>query len=159
MAAESKYTEFEFYTHTNTLLLQDIVQLRYVKNRGEQERILRACHINPPASHMGVKRTLRRMAHQWEIHVVWTGQGCRAAGLYHYTLLLVQSRNVTSNLLQHCACMETSLLTNMLLYVYLYTHKYTCGRIYIFAISLGIKVWHMSARQQETCHYCTWASS
>ena len=58
MVAESKYTELEFYKHANSLLLQDIVELRYVKNRGEQERILRACHVGPTAGHMGVKCTL-----------------------------------------------------------------------------------------------------
>ena len=69
MFAESKYTEFEFYMHTNSLLLQDIVELRYVKNCGEQERILRACHISPTAGHMGVKCTL------WHINerFMWYG--------------------------------------------------------------------------------------
>ena len=40
------------------LLLQDVVELRYVKDCGEQKQILRGCHIDPTASHMEVKCTV-----------------------------------------------------------------------------------------------------
>ena len=38
-----------------------MIQLRYIQNKDEQAKILRACHVNPTAGHMGIKKTINRI--------------------------------------------------------------------------------------------------
>ncbi len=50
------------------LLMQTTVEVRYVRDRSEQLRILRASHIDPTAGHMGIKRTLYRINERFMWH-------------------------------------------------------------------------------------------
>ena len=48
--------------------LQGVVEVKYIRERGEQERILRANHIDVTAGHMGVKKTLNRINERFMWH-------------------------------------------------------------------------------------------
>lgn len=46
-----------------------VVELRYVRTRSEQLRILKACHMDLTAGHMGIKKTINRITERF----LWTG--------------------------------------------------------------------------------------
>ncbi len=46
-----------------------MVELRYIKSREEQLRILQACHVDPTAGHMGVTKTVRKISERF----MWSG--------------------------------------------------------------------------------------
>lgn len=43
------------------LSLFQMIELQSIQNREEQVKILRACHIDPTAGHMGIKKTVSRI--------------------------------------------------------------------------------------------------
>ncbi len=43
--------------------------MKYIRNKGEQCKILKACHLDPTSGHMGVKRTLSRITDRF----MWPG--------------------------------------------------------------------------------------
>ena len=49
-------------------LTQGVVEVKYIRERAEQERILRANHIDVTAGHMGVKKTLNRINERFMWH-------------------------------------------------------------------------------------------
>ena len=46
-----------------------VLELRYVKTRDEQLNILRACHMDPTAGHLGMKKTVCRISERF----MWKG--------------------------------------------------------------------------------------
>ena len=46
-----------------------VIELRYIQHHEEQEKILRACHVDPTAGHMGVKKTVNRITERF----MWPG--------------------------------------------------------------------------------------
>ena len=46
-----------------------IVELRFIRERDEQLRIVKACHIDPTAGHLGEKKTVSRISERF----FWTG--------------------------------------------------------------------------------------
>ena len=46
-----------------------MVELRYIRARDEQMRILRSCHIDPTAGHLGEKKTIAKISERF----CWTG--------------------------------------------------------------------------------------
>lgn len=46
-----------------------VVELRYIRSRDEQLKILRACHVDPTAGHMGQKKTMCRISERF----LWPG--------------------------------------------------------------------------------------
>ena len=53
---------------TNTLLQRE-VWLRYINSPKEKKKILRGCHVDPTAGHMGRERTYNRLKERF----MWTG--------------------------------------------------------------------------------------
>ncbi len=49
--------------------MQGVVEIRYIKNREEQLRILRACHADLTSGHLGFRRTLARITERF----TWKG--------------------------------------------------------------------------------------
>ena len=45
------------------------MELRYIRCREEQLRILRACHVDPTAGHMGVNKTICKISERF----MWKG--------------------------------------------------------------------------------------
>ena len=50
-------------------ILQAASEVRYIQNRDEKMKILKACHLDPTAGHLGVKRTLSRITERF----MWPG--------------------------------------------------------------------------------------
>ena len=46
-----------------------VVELRYIRTRDEQLKILRACHVDPTSGHLGEKKTVCRISER----VIWPG--------------------------------------------------------------------------------------
>ena len=46
-----------------------MVELRFIRNHEEQQKILHACHRDPTSGHMALKRTLARISERF----VWNG--------------------------------------------------------------------------------------
>ena len=46
-----------------------VLELRYIRTRDEQLNILRACHMDPTAGHLGVKKTVCRISERF----MWKG--------------------------------------------------------------------------------------
>ena len=46
-----------------------MVELRFIRNREEQQKILHACHRDPTSGHMALKRTLARISERF----MWNG--------------------------------------------------------------------------------------
>ena len=44
-----------------------VVELRYIRTRDEQLKILRACHVDPTSGHLGEKKTVCRISER----VIW----------------------------------------------------------------------------------------
>ena len=57
------------YRYCNINVLQTPVEVRYIKNKEEQQRILTACHLDPTSGRMGVKKTLARITERF----MWPG--------------------------------------------------------------------------------------
>ena len=75
---EARYSSFcnTLYildTNNNAIMLifhnQAEVLIRYIRDRHEQHRILRACHSDPTAGHLGFRKTLARIAERF----AWKG--------------------------------------------------------------------------------------
>ena len=56
-------------SHEYVLPLFKVIELRYIQNREEQVKILKACHIDPTAGHMGIKKTVHRITERF----IWPG--------------------------------------------------------------------------------------
>ena len=41
--------------------MQDPVEVRYIRNHDEQQKISRSCHVDPTSGHLGIKKTERFM--------------------------------------------------------------------------------------------------
>ena len=46
-----------------------MIKLRYIANQDEQAKILQACHVDPTAGHMGIKKTVSRITERF----MWPG--------------------------------------------------------------------------------------
>ena len=59
------------YRYSNINILQTPIEVRYmdIRNKEEQQRILKACHLDPTSGHMGGKRTLARITERF----MWPG--------------------------------------------------------------------------------------
>lgn len=42
-----------------------MVELRFIRTRSEQLKILKACHKDPTAGHMGIKKTINRISERF----------------------------------------------------------------------------------------------
>ena len=47
--------------HEYVLPLFKMIELGYIQYRDERGKILKACHIDPTAGHMGIKKTVNRI--------------------------------------------------------------------------------------------------
>ena len=59
-------TASHFY---NVLTFLQEFELRYIQQREEQLKILRACHVDPTSGHMGEKKTINRITERF----MWPG--------------------------------------------------------------------------------------
>ena len=47
------------------LLLQSDVQVRYIRNKEQQQRIIKACHSDATSGHLGFKKTMSRITERF----------------------------------------------------------------------------------------------
>lgn len=50
-------------------IINQVVELRYIRARDEKHRILRACHIDPTGGHFGIKKTICKVSERF----MWNG--------------------------------------------------------------------------------------
>ena len=55
--------------HANISLSRYIQELRYIRAREEQIKILRLCHVDPTAGHLGERKTIARITERF----MWRG--------------------------------------------------------------------------------------
>ena len=51
------------------LILRAVSEVRYIQNKNERMKILKACHLDPTSGHLGVKHTLSRITERF----MWPG--------------------------------------------------------------------------------------
>ena len=52
----------QYSLHTD---LQSDVQVRYIRNKEEQQRIIKACHSDATSGHLGFKKTMSRVTERF----------------------------------------------------------------------------------------------
>ena len=55
--------------HIVTIIFIQVIELRFIRTRKEQLKILKACHMDQTSGHMGVKKTINRISARF----FWTG--------------------------------------------------------------------------------------
>jgi hypothetical protein len=45
--------------------------VKYIKNKSDQLRILKSCHLDPTSGHLGVKKTVLRIKERFTWKGVW----------------------------------------------------------------------------------------
>ena len=45
------------------------MEVRYIRNHDEQQKISRSCHVDPTSGHLGIKKTLSRITERF----MWPG--------------------------------------------------------------------------------------
>ena len=53
------------------MVAMQVLELRFVRTREDQPKILAACHSDPTAGHMGEKRTIARITERYTC--MWNG--------------------------------------------------------------------------------------
>lgn len=92
------------YLNTCTDSLQSKIWLQYVTSPEEKKKILRACHVDSTAGHMGRERTYNRLKERF----MWTGMykdvkelACASFQWYDYWILFLQSQLTKCDVCQH----------------------------------------------------------
>ena len=49
--------------------MQPSVEVKYIRSKDEQHKILKACHMDPTSGHMGIKRILSQITERF----MWPG--------------------------------------------------------------------------------------
>lgn len=62
------------------------MELRYIKNRDEQLRIVRACHSDPTSGHLGFRKTLSRITERF----TWRGVVKDAQEMVSSVIIILQ---------------------------------------------------------------------
>ena len=68
------HTQLHAYSYIHTMHTHahiSLLQVRYITNPAEKQRILQACHHDPTSGHMGSKRTLAHITERY----IWPGIG------------------------------------------------------------------------------------
>jgi transcriptional regulator of aromatic amino acid metabolism len=58
------------------------VELRYIQNKEEQQKILKACHLDPTSGHLGIKKTINRITDRY----IWPGVVKDVNNMIHVTV-------------------------------------------------------------------------